>query len=381
MVDALRFSRPTSYLDILHSKQRRAHQNLHGGEVKLDNERPSDLDLPLDHTASPRQRQRPWSLRPPKEVMQPRAWSESHAQEFDGRNEPRCAAGSAAPSIRIARGASTGSNEFEDGSQATKPKKSVDFGSFEYRSSLARGASSGKAVWVCARVNPQSARQRRHSSAPPGRPAPSAVVTAACAGRAVPRREAVGRDEERPTHAIETRSGGASSSLHPSTVAASSASVPTPIVCTVDTGTQTVGGPTSGRPRSAACKVRHDAEKSALLEELSRTDRSWREMVSLLETQLSEARSQVGKLEGLSRTQLRRIRQLEESAREQEERYESLKERQRRWQQQGTLALTVGGGGEGGGGEGGGGEGGGGEGGSGEGSGEGGETSQSVDYL
>ena len=53
MVEELRLSRPTTYLELLHNKQRREQRNLRGGDPELDKCRPNDLGMPLDHTTSP----------------------------------------------------------------------------------------------------------------------------------------------------------------------------------------------------------------------------------------------------------------------------------------------------------------------------------------
>ena len=365
MVDSLNFSRPTSYLDLLHAKQRRTHVNLTGGEVKLDEYRPHDLDQPLDHTGSPKRRARPWALEAPAEPARPQAWSENVERENHfASTVGTCAAAQYAaaatvqeqerwksemqpqvwkwrrrktppphvhrppahahrpphsrqqqpPSQQQPQQLQALQHEEYEAEPATH-RKTVGFGTFEYTAASTsrhpERTKAGKTVWVCARVNPTRC-EARASSAPPSRPSaatgfgctPSSTSHAAC-----------------PAAVVGGAISDASSHYH-ATVA------PNPMqqvieppqtlapVYIADAATQTAAKPAMvRRPSHAqpcpACASR-EAERSTLLHELSRTDREWREMVALLERQLSETRAQLDAFERLSRQQQRQIRQLQQ---------------------------------------------------------------------
>ena len=75
-------------------------------------------------------------------------------------------------------------------------------------------------------------------------------------------------------------------------------------------GVQTEAPSRVRKPPCPQCAAK-ETEKHGLLRELTRTDREWREMVVLLERQLEAARSRIGELEGLTRSQHRQIRKLQ----------------------------------------------------------------------
>ena len=82
MVEALRLSRPQTYLDLLAQKQRRDHLTLAGGDPKLDSRRPQGLDLPPDHVSHRRRGAEPVrSLHDQHAThMKPESWEEAESR-------------------------------------------------------------------------------------------------------------------------------------------------------------------------------------------------------------------------------------------------------------------------------------------------------------
>jgi hypothetical protein len=380
MVESLNFSRPTSYLDLLQAKQRRTHVNLTGGEVKLDEYRPHDLDQPLDHTGSPKRRARPWALEAPAEPARPQAWSENVERERHfASTVGTCAAAqyvAAAtvqeqerwksemqpqewksemqpqewkwrrrktplphvhrppahahrlphsrqqeqpqqqpPSLQQPQQLQAALQHEEYEAEPATHRKTVGFGTFEYTAASTshhpERTKAGKTVWVCARVNP-TRREARASSAPPSRP--SAATGFGCtpsstSHAAYPVAVVGGAISDASSHCHATVAPNPMQQVieQPQTLAP---------VYIADAATQTAAKPAIVRRPShaqpcATCASR-ETERSTLLHELSRTDREWREMVALLERQLSETRVQLDAFERLSRQQQRQIRQLQQ---------------------------------------------------------------------
>ena len=340
MVEELRLSRPTTYLELLHNKKRREQRNLSGGDPELDRCRPNDLGMPLDHTTSPHLGKR---IVRGAEYRAPRAYGEGDDGGGDGSDAEGTPAATADSSGDPNGGTAAGSGS-----------------ALDRYGRLTAGARKPKApaatVWVCA-------RQVRSGSAPPARlplrsdrgvagsitgraagPSRQPVSAVRSAGSAAsvsdPKGEgASGKGSARSADAGSARRGAgsrrASDASSASGSAASAAEEPSlrptvarevadaaaataallprapapdaePRLTATAAGVQTDPVPKPRRPACQQCLV-HNQERMKLLHELTRSDREWREMVLLLEGQLDESRSRVTELEGLVRHQQRQL--------------------------------------------------------------------------
>ena len=303
MVEALRFSRPNTYLGLLAEKQRQRHNTLSGGEMKLDDMRPYNLDLPHDHTSDPRGRgSGPFA--------QPESWADREARLAREQREI-----AARPS---GREATRRAIEAEARERRARIDRAVGCGSLQ----LASGGAAmpayrtarqppGSTVWVCARQ-----KAPRATSAPPSRQAQPKAKPAA---EATPSCDSIPQAPAAPASKSESKIPYDRAAVPPPAQEATAPQVDVAMqVRCEEAGTQTDPPPRVRRAPCAACAAK-TAAQAGLLKELSRTDRQWKDMVVCLEGQLEDARAHIGTLEALVRQQAHKLRTVQAQQKDQKQ--------------------------------------------------------------
>lgn len=280
--------RPSTYVEMLRGKQRRQHAALSGAQPALSASfAPSTLSCPADHTVSPHHKpaigercslaartdcaadQRPCT----SATTHPKATAQAHKPGASAHQARRASAEASA----AARGPT----------QTATRSSRMGAGSAEVHAGRISAASANSAR-VIAGKRRDAARGGNFRSAAAIDASESAVAAARrrVAATGIMAIESRMPPVPEPTHVVD---GGGEA-------AAPACARSPPRVVTQGRAVQTEAPPRTRPPPCPQCRAKEEqlaakeAEVRGVLNELARSDLAWREMVALLEAQVSEAK-------------------------------------------------------------------------------------------